>query len=136
MSVLSTPYPHLIPEDSEVWSRFLDQWGKFYSRFDYDVRVGAGRDPGDSFPGNIRDMGILLSQRRIDAIGYTPKNIQLFEITRVADLKTIGQLIAYPTLYRETYNPTKPLQTSVVAVEIGTDLAPAYRKLNISVYLV
>jgi hypothetical protein len=135
MAILRTPYAHLLPEDAEVWSRWLAKWGQFYLGFEYDIRVGTGRDPGKVFPENIRQMAIGLSQRRIDAVGYQRGCRTIFEITRVADQRCIGQLISYPKLYVETHHPKCTIKTAVVCEQLGTDMASAFRALDIISYI-
>lgn len=120
----SRRFPHLLPPDVPVWERFLAKYGSQYERIDYDVRVGYGRDPGPNFSPNLRTMGILLSQRRIDAVGITHSTIDIIEITANAGLKAIGQLSAYPALYRDTYHPTKPLRAVLVTESLQSDIKP------------
>lgn len=128
-------YPHLLPVDIPVWERFLAEHRADYTRIDYDVRVGKGRDPGSEYDDNIRKMGIDLSMRRIDAVGYTPNFIHIIEITRVASLRAIGQLTSYPLLYEATYQPDRPLIPLLVAEQIGTDLIPVIHKQPFEVSL-
>ena len=118
-------YPHLLPDDIELWERFLKVRGDQYDSFDYDIRIGKGRDPGTNVDSKIRRMGIELSQRRIDAIGHRPGSLTVIEITLSAGLKAVGQLLTYPDLYKLTYNPTLPVKTLLVAAEIQPDINQA-----------
>lgn len=136
MSILRTPYPHLLPEDTEVWARWLKRNAHLFERFEYDIQVGTGRDPGTEHPENIRAMAVGLSRRRIDAVGHRPAQVWLFEVTRLADLKCLGQVQAYPLLYAQTFRPLKPIRTAVVCESLGTDLEQAYRLANVTVYRV
>ncbi len=124
--IINPRYPHLLPVDIPVWERFLKLHGADYDRFEYDIRVGLGRDPGPTFGKNIRQMGIDLSQRRIDAIGHKIDRIDLFEITRRAGLKALGQCRAYFHLYNVTFKPALPIRMNMICEEIGTDLAQVY----------
>ncbi len=117
-------FPHLLKEDIEVWERFLRHSANIYSRFDYDIQVGEGRDPGTDFPKNIRAMALNISRRRIDAIGYTPTAITIIEISIDAGLTQLGQLLAYPCLYKLTYSPHLPIKRLLVAASIQTDIEP------------
>jgi hypothetical protein len=129
-------YPHLLPQDIAVWERYLNSPDAAYHSIEYDVRVGSGRDPGDTYEANIRQMAIDLSQRRIDAVGHRRDTIDIIEITTDAGLTAIGQLHAYPRLYTARYNPTKPLRTVLVCESIQTDLETAIRELGAHVYKV
>ncbi len=124
-------YPHLLPDDIEVWEQFLAEHSDEYDYFDYDVRVGRGRDPGANFDPNIRTMGIGLSQRRIDAVGHKSDSIDIIEITGHAGIHAVGQLNVYPLLYAHMFKPLKPLRKLLVARELGPDVLPAFIVYNI-----
>ena len=124
-------YPHLLPDDIELWERFLDAKPHMFSTYDYDVRVGLGRDPGATSPENIRSMSIDLSQRRIDAIGYTDSHLTIIEITLSAGLRAIGQLIAYPHLFKASFDTIVPIDVLLVAGEIQTDMRCVFDHLKI-----
>lgn len=128
-------YPHLLPWDIPLWEEFLDLHGQDYERFEYDIRVGRGRPAPRSLPANIRKMALDLSMRRIDAVGHKRAGIDIIEVTRVADLKAIGQLMAYPRLYRATYEPSLPVRPVLVLEHFHTDMLPVIQELNLVYYL-
>jgi len=117
-------YPHLLPDDIPVWERFLHDFGGQFYRFEYDIRVGQGTKPPDDLPDNIKLDAKLLSQRRIDAVGYTVAGIIVIEITRAAGLKAIGQLKTYPLLYRQTYDPPQSVKPLLVCESLRPDIEP------------
>lgn len=129
-------FPHLLPADAELWERFLQEHGGEYSEIIYDVRVGQGTDPGPAYPDNIRYDAIVLSQRRIDAIGFQAKLVTIFEITCNAGLTALGQLMAYPGLYRMTYSPILPLRPMLVAYSFQSDIEPMFTENGIPFTLV
>jgi len=124
-------YPHLLPEDIKVWEAFLDKHRGQFGRFDYDVRVGQGRDPGEIFSPEIRQMGVDLSQRRIDAVGYGASEIWIIEITTSAGLKAVGQLLSYPVLYYDRFHPGLPLKPFLCCSSLQSDILPILVKHNI-----
>lgn len=135
MSFKNRLYPHLLPDDIPVWERYLAAFPDRYDRIEYDVRVGNGRlAPFGSAP-NIRKMQRDLSRRRIDAVGFRPGQIDIIEITRLADLKAIGQLTAYPLLYQQTFRQTPNLHTILVAEELHTDIKTVIDSLPVEVWL-
>ncbi len=132
MSGLNNLYPHLLQPDIDLWIRYLALHETEYLRFDYDVRIGKGRDPGNSEPKSIREMAIGLSQRRIDVVGYKPDQIQIIEITLLAGIKCIGQLETYPILYKETYNPDLPITTLLLTEKLEADIQTILIKKQLS----
>jgi hypothetical protein len=115
-------YPHLLPPDVPVWEAFLAKHGQEYDTIDYDVRVGQGRPYGQAFGPQIAKMALDISMRRIDAVATATDRIDLIEVTRLADLKAIGQLFSYPVLYAKTYHPTRPIRPVLVAARLHTDI--------------
>jgi len=126
-------YPHLLDPDIDLWEDFLKVHGSDYTHFDYDVRVGAGRDPGTIVSEKFRKVGIDLSKRRIDVVGFRSGAIDIIEVTVYADLKSLGQLMTYPDLYRNTFKLNNKLQPVLVCREIAPDISGAIAKNNITV---
>ncbi|KKK70100.1 hypothetical protein LCGC14_2927380, partial [marine sediment metagenome] len=60
----------------------------------------------------------------IDAIGHTDSQIHIIEITRVAGLKAVGQLLSYPLLYCLTFKPLRPVRSVLVCHTLETDIEP------------
>lgn len=112
---MAKQFPHLLPADKKLWEEFLETQYNIYDSYDYDVRVGDGRDPGPTYPENIRRDAVLLSQRRIDAVGFRPTSITIIEVSLDAGLTQVGQMSVYPVLYQQTFKPQLPLERLIVA---------------------
>jgi len=124
-------FTHLLPKDIELWKLFLASPANIYDYFDYDVRVGDGRDPGSEFPEDIRSLAVKLSQRRIDAVGHHQTHLAIIEITPSAGLKALGQLSAYPLLYQLKFRPAIPLKPILVTSNMETDVHGAFVRAGI-----
>ena len=98
-------YPHMFPRDIEIWHRFLAQYGKHYSGFDYDVKVGSGRDYSLEQDKMIRRGAFINSKKRIDAVGYQTFQVTIFEVKPDATASAIGQALAYCRLYEKEFSP-------------------------------
>jgi hypothetical protein len=116
-------FAHLLPEDIEVWERYLKQFQKEYTYFEYDIRVGLGRDPGPEYEENIRKMALDLSYRRIDCVAHKRDRIVVIEITHSAGFKAIGQVLGYTILYKLTYMPTEPIEPLLVCGTVQSDIS-------------
>lgn len=115
-------YPHLLPPDVPVWERYLARGGDGRHLIEYDVRVGLGRDPGPEYPENIRAMALDLSFRRIDAVAHHRDHITVIEITTAIGMAALGQIQAYPVLYRLTFMPSLPIFGLLVAERFESDM--------------
>ena len=129
-------FPHLLPLDRELWIDFLDLPANVYKDYQYDVKVGDGRDPGPDFPDHIRQMALNISRRRIDAIGFTGTTPTIIEISTNAGLTQLGQLMAYPCLYKIQIPESPEPQRLLVAREIETDIEPVLRNQRIPFLIV
>jgi len=123
-TVTRISYPHLLPEDAQLWNDFLVQFSPPHSTFMYDVAVGPGRDPGPGHDDSIRSMAIHLSKRRIDVVGVRPDGVDIFEITQSAGLKAAGQAIVYPHLLTVTWSLSVPVTTSIICRNCQDDIEP------------
>lgn len=131
MGIKNRLYPHLMPDDIDVWERFLDHFGDLYTHFDYDVRVGHGRPANPAEPQGIRKMAMDLSQRRIDAVGHTLTHSTIIEITTGIGFKAIGQVQVYLRLYHHTFNITTGLNSLIVGAFLQDDIEGPLRLLGI-----
>jgi len=128
-------YPHMLDQDAPVLTAFLKENGARYTSVQFDVRIGSGRDPGPDFEDNIRQMGLDLSRRRIDALGIKPSGIDIIEVTNAAGVTALGQLLAYRALYA-LQNQTTTIPTPIlVARTMQTDMDRPYKASGVELHL-
>ncbi len=133
MPVRNLKFPHLLPDDIEIWERFLALRGNQFDTIDYDVRVGAGRPAPPGSTQNIRKMALDLSKKRIDAVGFTDRETTIIEITVRAGLKAIGQVLTYRKLYQETHADARPIRLLIVAGRLDTDVRSTMNEHDIEI---
>lgn len=128
-------YPRMSPEDAITWGKFLKEHGKEYDSFDYDLRVGQGVIAEANVPAKFIEDYKMLTQKRIDCVGYTSKGAAIFEVKQRAGLSALGQLNAYQRLFQETY-PTIPIISLNLVCDFITDEERRlYETSKINVYL-
>jgi hypothetical protein len=96
-----------MPLEVAVLKEWLRLHESEYTSFDYNVRTGTGTDPGPTYPQNIRDMGVAVTQKRIDAIAWNGNVPTLIEVKNRATLTAVGQILAYKVLFKQD-NPLSP----------------------------
>ena len=118
-------YPHLGPEDTKIWSKFIEKNPDYYLEVDYDVKVGEGRDysalPEDEYSDDLK----YLSKKRIDVVALRDNEIHIIELKPSAGLSAIGQAFGLAELYRAT----NPIEKRVVPVVITDQLLPDMEKI-------
>ena len=127
-------FPRMSSDDTYIWRMFLSKYGKDYTSFDYDFKVGRGSDPGDIVDYNLRQDFIELSRKRIDAIGYQPDGITIFEVKPRAGTQALGQLIIYKQLYSQDYPTVKIKSVAVVCGFITDEEIELYKLHDINIF--
>lgn len=100
-------YPGLLPAEICLLRSWLKAHEPEYTRFDYNVRVGPGTDPGPRFSDADRQAAIKNSQARIDAVGWKGSNPTLIEVKQNAGTSALGQLLMY-NAHWTAGNPSGP----------------------------
>lgn len=98
-------FPGMLPREILVFKSWLRLHEAEYDRFEYNVRLGEGHDPGPQFPAEARRMAIMNSQKRVDAVGWKSDQPTLIEVKDRAGFSAIGQIVGYDALWRHQ-NPT------------------------------
>lgn len=135
-NVVLFKFPRMSSEDVVIWKKFLEKFGKDYTSFDYDFKVGSGTDPGPEVPEAFRIDFIELSKKRIDAIGYSPDGVSIFEVKPRAGTQALGQLLTYKKLYEKAYPERKIKEVAVVCNFISDEEILLYNSFNISHYII
>jgi len=128
-------FPRLTQAEQILWRQFIVEHGMKYERFDYDLPVGEGVDPGDSVAEFLRKDYIDLTRKRIDAVGYRLGKAFLFEVKPRAATTALGQLLTYKSLYNQTFPGIPVGGLSVVTSMINPDEAQVYKKFDIEIFI-
>lgn len=133
--VKQSKYPHMDQQDIKVWERFIEKYPDYYDSVDYDVRVGEGREYPMAEEGPYKEDMKLLTQLRIDAVGYKGDEIHIIEVKPRLSFTALGQTITYTNLYAKTYPVSNRLIPVVVAEEEVPDVRKTADDMGITVLL-
>lgn len=92
-------YPHMLGEDIPVWDRFVRLNPDRFDSVDYDWRVGEGTPAPPEWEENLRRMAIMISQKRIDVVGWKDGAATIVEVKDRATASTAGQIEGYRILW-------------------------------------
>jgi len=151
-------YPHMGPEESKIWHKFLSLTSLNFIKINYDVHVGTGYVPKylqDEFlrKKELYEKGLItydefkitesilksttaLTQLRIDAVGETDDKVWIFEVKPRAGRSALGQLESYYYWYVRQFRPSKPVRLAVVCYEVDANLEPIFKSKGIEVFRV
>lgn len=115
-------YPGLLPREIIVLRAWLRLHENEYDRFDYNVRIGTGFDPGPTVSDSIRQMAIVNSQKRIDAVAYKGNTVTLIEVKDRAGFSAVGQLVGYLHMWQAQYPDQARPRLLLVANRLQDDI--------------
>ena len=118
---IRSKYPHLIGEDSLIWTKFITLYPERFDTVDYDVKVGQGVDTTIIPEGKYQLYWAELTKKRIDVIGYKDNLVTIVEVKKRVGLPTLGQILGYKFLYLREYPEITSLGTLIVCSSIDQD---------------
>ncbi len=127
-------YKHMSPYECYLFDHFLGEHGNEYDTFEYDIHVGEGMIPPEHLTQPLRDLSVLLTQKRIDAVGFRGAQTFIFEVKPHASLSALGQLIAYKDLYQRQFLPDPPPRLAVITDFHGRDEIFYFGNHDITIY--
>jgi hypothetical protein len=126
-------YPGMQADETLVWRTWAALHQTEYDRFDHNIRLGAGIDPGPAFLPEVRKGQILNTQMRLDSVGWrgidnsllpalieSPQQVydvfpsaeaEIIEVKRRATASATGEILNYfhewESLWPNNPQPTK-----------------------------
>lgn len=114
-------YPHLIGEDTEVWTKFVKQFPGRFDTVDYDVKVGVGAKVFTIEDKKSQDYWSNLTKKRIDVVGFKDNIVTIIEVKKKVGLYTLGQILGYKFLYLREHPEITSVRTLIVCSTIFQD---------------
>ena len=124
-------YPGLNAPSVELWRKWLELYEDRFERFDYNVRVGRGIDPGPGVSEEMRAMWYAVTTKRIDVVAERENQTWVVEIEERPGARTFGQVQLYLYLLPQ-YRPVREvLVGAVISARMGFDMSAAFRDSRI-----
>jgi len=115
-------YPHLKPLDIAIWERYISAKPDFWETVDYDLAIGTGAPIAPGTEENMARDFKILTQYKIDVVGYKGDTIDIVEVKPNAGASALGQAKSYELLYRRDVDQVSPLRTRLITDTIGADM--------------
>jgi len=128
-------FPGMQIDEILVWKAFLAQQQHNYDRFDYNVRLGPGVDPGPSVVEPYRSMSIKLSQLRLDAVGWQGGVPTIFEVERYSRPRNVGQILTYLAAWQNEGLSSVDPHLAIVAAAYNPSITPVLQQHGIDLYI-
>ena len=126
-------YPHMLTEDTLVWTKFLQSEFIELREVWYDVRVGLPVFLG--LGADVRDRRIArgLTRKRIDVVAAVGEGFWVIEIKPYANMYAVGQVVTYARLFQREYAVPGPVMSVIICDGYDKDLLDEFEELGIIV---
>lgn len=133
LPVVMPHYPHMLFEDTAVWTTFLEQQDYGIKRVWYDIHVGLPRMlPGETDE-TIRRIASGVSRKRIDVVASVGGGLWIIEIKPYASMAALGQILTYTRLFAREYNSPGKIIPVIVCDVCDEDLLDGIDELGVMV---
>lgn len=126
-------YPHMLAEDTAVWTKYLASPLVLIKELWYDVHVGVGirLEPGAS--DMDRRIAAGISRKRIDVVCRVGGGFWVVEVKPRANMVALGQVISYTRLFVQDYSPQGEVWPVIVCDSADEDLVDEFDELGVAV---
>lgn len=129
-------YPHMKPADVALWNRFIEQNPNAYTEVAYDVTVGSGAEIPPGTQENIARDFTVLTQRKIDVVGFNLGVVDIIEVKPRAGTSAMGQVKGYAILYDKDHPEAPSTRAVLVTDEKTLDSEVLEKAFNVEVIVV
>jgi len=129
-------YPHMLSEDTVVWSQFLRETTGLISRCWYDVHVGDAVTVPTDVPPEIQIVSRAVTRKRIDVVALMGSVYHVVEVKPWGGYTALGQALVYWRLFRSEYPDARPSLPYVVCSTIDPDCRDDFDEHGIGLYRV
>ena len=129
-------YPHMKPNDKEIWDRFIVNNPSAYDYCQYDVLVGSDPAFDTTVTPETGGDAWKLYQKKIDVVGFKGERIDLIELKPRAGAAAIGQVLMYRKLYKKDYSPPTQPKCIIITDDVKTDTLEFAKEQGVSIIVV
>lgn len=127
-----TRYPHLLPAEQHLLTRWIQHDPQFALAACYDCHLGTPWPLPAGADRQLRQIAATLTQLRADAILWRPPALWILEIKPVLSPGALGQALVYSSLVLTQARPQIPVMPSVLTSWIHPALADAADALAVA----
>ena len=127
-------YLHMMPEDSEIWTRFLKNADVVIDEVWYDVRVGQAVEVASGRPDWMRRWADYSTRKRIDVVARRGCDYWVIEVKPLAGMVALGQAIYYGEAFRKEYRPPRGVISAVVTDSVDQDVRSIFEQYGVVVF--
>lgn len=132
--VVMPHYPHMLPEERRIWTRFLESKVVEMGRVWYDVHVGKELALPEGTSALQRQISAGITRKRIDVVCSLADVFWVVKIKPRADMHAMGEILTHVRLFCIEYSMTEEVVPVIVCDDVDEDLYYEFEEFGIMVY--
>ncbi len=134
--IVMPSYPHMLMEDTDIWSAYLANPLAPIKKVWYDVHVGLPMLLPVGAGDIDRRVAAGVSRKRIDAVCHVGGGYWVVEVKPFGGMLALGQVVSYARLFTRDYGPDGEVVGVVVCSEVDRDLVDDFEAQGVGVIVV
>lgn len=126
-------YPHMMAQDTDVWTKFLASGFVQMKEVWYDVKIGNPVYVAPDATDMERKIAAGLTRKRIDVIAAVGGGLWIIEVKPCANMYAVGQIITYTRLFNLTYTSPGRVVSVIICHDFDEDLEDEFDELGVLV---
>lgn len=131
--VVRSRYPHMMAEDTGVWTRFLEAHAGTMEEVWYDVHVGTPVEVGPDADKVTRALAEGLTRKRIDVVARLQTGLWVVEVKPYCNMVAVGQVMTYVRAFIVRFAPTEEVWPVVVCDDWDDDVEGLCEELGVTI---
>lgn len=132
-AIVRPHYPHMMAEDTAVWTKFLASKFIEIREVWYDVRVGQPVLVEGLQDDRLDLIARGLTRKRIDVVARVGGGLWVIEVKPRATMYALGQVITYSRLFRQEYISPGSVVPVIVCDDHDADLLDEFDEFGVMV---
>lgn len=129
--VVMPHYPHMMADDTEVWTKFLQTTRVKIVEVWYDVHVGQSNVSNMDVDALTQRISRGVTRKRIDVVAKVGAGYWVIEVKPVASMFALGQIITYYRRFVAEYDVKGEVWPVIVCDSYDLDIVDDCEDLNI-----
>lgn len=131
--IVMPSYPHMLAEDTAVWSAYLADPIAPIKEVWYDLHVGKAVSVDGGPDGLLARVSAGVTRKRIDAVAAVGGGYWVIEIKPFGSMLALGQVLTYTRLFIQEYRPVGEVWPVVICYEVDADLVDQFNAAGVAV---
>jgi len=131
--IIMPSYPHMLSEDTAVWTKYLESPVAPITEVWYDVHVGRAVPLPAGSSDMERRIAAGITRKRIDVVARVASALWVIEIKPFAGMQALGQILSYHRLFVEEFRPACEVLPVIICDLADEDLLGSFTGLGLIV---